>query len=75
MDKEEFRKFVGTQTKAQIKAALGKPDNVDDVDDSWEYNDLPIYDAEAGTQAHLTYIRFSGLGGSQDFAVGVRFAD
>lgn len=71
--KEEFEKLVLEKTKAQIRSMLGSPNSVDDTEDSWCYFDLPVYDADAGTQAHLTYVRFAGMDGHDDFVVSVRY--
>jgi len=71
--KAEFENLVSEKTKAQIRSMLGSPNSVDDTEDSWCYFDLPVYDADAGTQAHLTYVRFAGMEGHDDFVVSVRY--
>lgn len=70
--KEDFDKYAYGRTKAQIRDEFGKPDTVEDSDDSWYYWHLPVYDATAGT--HPTVIlRFVGENGPNDSVVQVRY--
>lgn len=71
--KSEFDKYVANKTKAQVRDEFGPPDSIDDVDDSWTYWSIPVYDAEAGVKVHTTIIRFAGMEGGSDFAVGARY--
>ena len=71
--KSEFDSYIANRTKAQVRDEFGPPDSVDDYDDSWTYWSIPVYDAEAGVKVHTTIIRFAGLAGSSDFAVGARY--
>ena len=70
--KAQFDNFVYGKTKPQIRALFGSPLVVHDEMNEWFYSDLPIYDANAGTQTHVS-IRFMNLGGSHDEVVQVRF--
>lgn len=70
--KAQFDHFIYGKTKPQIRALFGSPLVVHDDSNEWFYNDLPIYDADAGTQTGVS-IRFAYLGGSNDEVVEVRF--
>lgn len=70
--KQEFAAYAETKTKAQIREEFGPPDFVHDDDDSWRYENLPIYDQEAGTQSAVT-IQFAGLDGPNDEVAIVRY--
>jgi len=70
--KEEFDKFVLGKTKEQIRDAFGPPHSVQDSDDSWLYEDLPIYDQYAGTQSMVRII-FEGIHDRSDRVSGTHF--
>jgi hypothetical protein len=70
--KSEFEAEVLNKTKSEVRAEFGSPDNVYDNDDSWSYNNLPIYDADAGTHA-VVFIQFDGINDKTDAVAVVRY--
>lgn len=70
--KDEFSDYVYGTPKSRLRAQFGPPDAVHDMNDSWHYSRLPIFDQEAGIQAPVT-VQFMGTGGPGNEVAHVRY--
>lgn len=70
--KDGFSDYVYGMTKSRLRAQFGPPDAVHDMNDSWYYSRLPIFDQDAGIQVPVT-VQFMGIGGPEDEVAHVRY--